>query len=346
MHEAVKSFELDVRAAVRRGSKSNEFEDSIKEVVGHYSDLFQDQLDQSETLEVVDQNARKRIGSLGQIAIQILNCASQKAKGLKRQQMLFWVPALAPLLFIGAQWQGNLAVSHFFWAMDKPLIMIFIVCGLAFGQGVFMAKKLTWKPLIAAYFLASILLFPIYYSGSYGDKTIDGMTKPQVGELLAKYSKLEQDTKAINQIIGKSKKPFEVKHTIAVGMIEKSNTGQFAIDPTAVGAYLKPISIKPITDKAIPVQIQLGRTNSASEAQVAWNIVGQEFINATEGSLSRQRDYRFFFNYQPWPLWYIVYGSFMVPGVFLGIFAALAGIAHLWSRIWILRGDWLKLQRG
>ena len=213
-----------------------------------------------------------------------------------------------------------------------------------------MAKKLAWKPLFAAYLLASVVLIPIYYSGNRGSETLDGMTKPQIAKLLARYnglsSKLGQDKKAINQINGMSKKPFEVKYVLAVSIIEKSETGQFAIDPKAVGAYLKPISIRLIDDKVMPAQIQLGRTESAPEAQAAWNVVGQEFTNVTEGVRNRVQNYQFYIDHKPWPLWYIVYGSFMVPGVFLGVFAVLACIALLWSRIWILRGDWLKLQRG
>ncbi|MEI8282984.1 MAG: hypothetical protein WCG75_11300, partial [Armatimonadota bacterium] len=116
----VERFENDVRTAVRRGSKSIEFEGPIKEVAGHFGDLIQEQLDKLSTQPEAEKVAMKRMGSVGQVATQILDCASQRTKGLQRQRLLFWIPAIAPLLFIGAQWQSNAAISHLFWVLLIP----------------------------------------------------------------------------------------------------------------------------------------------------------------------------------------------------------------------------------
>jgi hypothetical protein len=346
VHEAVKRFEYDVRKGVERGSKSNEFEDSIKEVVGHYSDILQDEIHKKSSAEEADQVARKRLGGLGHIAIQILNCASRKTKGMQRQRRLFWVPALAPLLFIGAQWQGNLAISHLFWAIEKPLMWIFILCGLAYGQAIFMAKTVSWKPLALTYLLASIILIPIYWSGNKADETLDGMTKPQIVAILGQYkglvSSLGQDKKAIDLIVGTSQKPFEKKYAMAVSTIEHSQTGQFSIDSGAVGAYLLPVSIKEMDDKIMPAQIRLGRTNNAREAEKAWEKIGQDFYVATTDRTSRFNKYQFYVDYKPRPMAYWICGSFIVPLVFFGFFGLFAICTSIALRIWVMRGEWLR----
>ncbi len=291
----------------------------------------------------------ERIGSIGQVATQILDCASQRTKGIQRQRLLFWIPAIAPLLFIGAQWQSYASISHLFWTLLIPLTLVFILCGLAFGQGIFMAKRLEWKPLTAAYLLASIILIPIYYSGSRGSETMDGMSKTEVTAFLGRYnqmgSKLRRDTQAINQIIGMSKKPFEQRYAMAAPVIENSRTNQFSIDPLSDGTYLEPISIKSINDKLTPFQLQLGRTNSPAEAIRSWENLGTEFSAAIAGRTNDIEKYRFFLNSKPWPLWYVVYGSFLVPLTFLAAFGACAALAMMGFRIWIMRGSWLTLQK-
>ena len=212
-----------------------------------------------------------------------------------------------------------------------------------------MAKRLEWKPLMAAYILASIILIPIYYSGSHASETVDGLSKTQVVALLGRYNQmspmLKQDKMAINQIIGMSKKPFEQKYAMAASSIENSRTGQFLIDPKASGKYLEPVSIKTSDDKVTPTQLLLGRSDKAAEAMRSWEKFGTEFSAAIGNQANEMEKYRFFLDYKPWPVWYIVYGSFLVPMIFLATFGACAAFAMIGSRIWIMRGSWLSLQR-
>lgn len=350
MADPVIQFENEVRTIVRRGSKSEEFESPIKELVGHYADIFQAQVDHGVPSIEADKIARKQIGSMGQIATQILNCASRKAKGLQIQRLLYWVPAVAALLFIGTQWQSNSTISHLFYLLLKPLTLLFILCGLGFGYGLFLSKKLLWKPIVATYLLASVILFPIFYSGSKVSDTLDGMTKPQIAALLDRYSNmrntLSKEKMAIDRLMGINTKQFEQKYAVWIPAIENSRSGQFAIDTNSIGAFLKPFSLSLTKDKVLPAQIQLARTDSVYAAKVAWDKVGQEFSEAISNRANEINKYQFYLNAKPWPLWYVVYGAFMAPMVFLGGFGAFAGIGYLAARIQILRGEWLRLSRG
>lgn len=350
MANQLAQFEVEVRTIVSRGSKSEEFESPIKELVGHYADIFQAQVDQGVPAIEADKIARKQIGSMGQIATQILNCASRKAKGLQIQSLLYWIPAVAALLFIGTQWQTNSTISQLFYLLLKPLTLLFILCGFGFGYGVFLSKKLLWKPIVATYLLASITLIPIYYFASRGSETLDGMTKPQIAALLDRYSNmrnaLSKEKMAIDRLMGMNTKQFEQKYAVWIPAIENSRSGQFAIDTNSIGAFLKPISLSLTKDKVLPAQIQLARTDSIYAAKVAWDKVGQEFSEAIGNRANEINKYQVCIDYKPWPIWYLVYGAFMVPMVFLGGFGAFAGIGYLAARIRILRGDWLRLSRG
>jgi hypothetical protein len=161
MHEAVKSFELEVRSAVRRGSKSKEFEDSIREVVGHYSDLLQEGLGKGLSLELAVKAANERIGDAKTIGRQILNSPTRLARGLRFQKLGLiglWVSAIQFLcLEYGALsgWQG-LVLSTFGYSF----LVLLIVSALSFGLGAGHIKKVLWIPLVAS-FPGSMLLFAV-----------------------------------------------------------------------------------------------------------------------------------------------------------------------------------------
>ena len=149
MHEAINRFESDLRKAVRRGSKSSEFDEQIQEVISHFSDLYLHQLELGKHQDKAEELARSTLGSLPRVAHQILNNSSRRGRGVCIQKSMFWVPAVAALLFIGLQWHSVPLISHLFFTFEKVLGIAFVVCGLRFGYGIHLARKLIWKHLLA-----------------------------------------------------------------------------------------------------------------------------------------------------------------------------------------------------
>ena len=173
----IAKFESEVREVVRSGSRSNEFEDSIKEISSHFLDLVQEELSKGSSQEIAEQTALERLGTPKSIGRQILNSPSRQTRGLRLQKLGLaglWISAIQFLVMEYCAlrgWHGPL-LSTFGYSF----FVLFIASALAFGFGAGLIKKVLWMPLIAS-FPGSILLFatarmalnPVYeaYAGQF-----------------------------------------------------------------------------------------------------------------------------------------------------------------------------------
>ncbi len=341
MHKFVTHFESDLRQVVRRGSKSPEFENPIQEITGHYSDLFEESIAQGASEQDADRSARERIGSLGQIALQILNNASRQTRGLRIQKALFWVPMAAVLYFIGSQ--SMLAYGLFHWTLAGfvPLTWLAIASGLVYGYGIVLARRLLWKPVTIACLLTACLLFPFYNQQRLAVAKDKAEREKNVKLYLKLQPALGRDQTAVSLYL-KDQKPFAERNAVAAPIIEHSTTSKFRIDPQAQGAYLIPTGIVYNQAGLLSSYMSLSRTNDSKEAQKAWLTIGRSFYGVQDHISAGIAESQWVAEVRPWPLWYVIFGAIMVPITFQSVFFGLAVIGGIGSRVWILRGEWLR----
>lgn len=151
----VASFEQRLRKAVRRLSRKRHYDDAVREVTGHFQDLYQEQISTGVGEVEANRTASRRLGLIGDIARQIVSSSAEVAVGKRLQVIgvISWVCVPFIWSYI-ANWLGTLHLAgQWLFVVD---ISLMILPGMLVAVGCFLARKLLPKQLLggfAAYLL-------------------------------------------------------------------------------------------------------------------------------------------------------------------------------------------------
>lgn len=346
MHEAVKRFESELRRVVRRGSRSEEFENPVVEMVGHFSDLYEEELALGANQDRAEKRARTRLGSMGQIALQILNSSSRQTRGMRIQKALFWIPAAFAVLYIATAFTSDRNIGQYLWMIVNPFLILACISGLVYGYGIVLARKFAWKPVLVASLLSMSALFYVYSDGQKQNDAKMAENKKQLDQYLALRPQLDKDRQAVN-LLRQRHKPFVQQYGLAAGQLENSKSGAFLVDANSKGKYLSPEGVVWASQGYQKAQLKLSRTDDMNRAQRKWLSVGSSFYNdVLENFEGNRLQSGWTQAYLSWSFFDLCFMSLMSTGTFLAFYFAFALIGGLATRIWILRTEWFRLVKS
>lgn len=144
---------------IGRSAKSAEYEERIQEISGHFADLYHEGMSQGLSEKDAERVARQRLGTPSLVASQMLASPDRTIKGLRLQRFAFYgfVGAMLVMQVITycalRQWQG-MPLTVF-----TIISIAFCLCqGPIFGVGVMLAGRVSWKPALAIWPSAIVIL--------------------------------------------------------------------------------------------------------------------------------------------------------------------------------------------
>lgn len=152
-------FEQELRRMIGRSAKSAEYEERIQEISGHFSDLYHEGMSQGLSEKDAERAARQRLGTPSQIASQMLVSPDRTIKGLRLQRFACYgyiggvlANQAIPYCLV-RHWQG-IPLTVF-----AIISIAFCLCqGPIFGVGVMLAGRVSWKPALAIWPSAIVIL--------------------------------------------------------------------------------------------------------------------------------------------------------------------------------------------
>ena len=143
------SFEKSLCEAIKRLSKGN-FEDSIREVVGHYDDIYDEAVAKGIAPAQAIKLANGRIGLIGNIARKIVDSPARVKQGIQIQVagVLLWflIPTLVELSWYVLA-QLPYSVEHVIFGLLPRLYHTIFLGGVITAFGWFRSSRANWKTI-------------------------------------------------------------------------------------------------------------------------------------------------------------------------------------------------------
>ena len=276
----------DFEQRLRKATKWRHHNDAVKEIVGHYHDLYQEALLKGASVEEARKHAESKIGNVSEIAKGIRS-GNSKSIGMKLQ----WI-AMALLVFgaflprladmngyeIGSL-KGNIIEATY------PIGLTAIyAAGFLAGLGMFKAKKIS----IPAFGLG-MLLIPLGHSGfiiqrfkSFSNYDLRNQAYANKGHQYAvKYRPImnERYDLYVSSITGTQKESEKAIRKLSASVIRPQDRGVVILDKEN-GKWIYPLDTQAVRARNIRVfplrvdnlnWVNFGATDSFEIAQKEWS---------------------------------------------------------------------------
>ncbi len=260
---------------LRKATKWHHNNDAVKEIAGHYQDLYQEALHKGASIDEARKYADENIGIVSEIAKGI-RAGNARSNGIKLQ----WI-AMAFLVFgaflprfaevngyeIGSLW------GYFVQATDPFGLIAIYLAGLLAALGIFRAKMVVIPSL-----LLGILVIPLGHAGFilWAHKSFslyETRQKYHVDkwhEYSAKYRPILRERYDLYEvgISGSQQESAEAIKKLSASIHRPQDRGVIISEPTT-GKWIYPTAIQKLRDNGLNL-VYFSTTDSFETAQKGW----------------------------------------------------------------------------
>lgn len=232
MANAIDRFRIDLSEKVRRISRNPVHEDSINEIVAHFEGIYSEARNTGRDEDMAEQEARRRIGSLHRMGLQIVDTPGRVRTGVRIQKAMLVGYTLTTVVYflaiVGCLGRASLLT---------PAMEFLMGCGVLMGVGCFVARRFVWKGLVIG-MLLSVLFGAVYQYTQLMNPLEVKKESEQKMLMMPRIQGVEE--KLSNLFASSSQASFGKDLTNLETRIQAANVDYFSIDQSQKGQYLYP----------------------------------------------------------------------------------------------------------
>lgn len=242
MPNAVDRFRVDLTEVVRRLSRDAGHEEAIDEMVAHFDGIYQEKVSGRVDAQSAETSARRRMGRLNRIALQIVTTPSRVRRGKQLQSVTFGLFLALPILLVHGLMGGYIRQFHM---ASTVILAVLAGAGFACGLGAFLARKLNWRmfglTVACSIAIGTTFLGVKFYGTWVTSQEAEAKVAMQnsVGPLL---NKIEDHLSAIFEK-GDSKHDLGQESSLLAREIAAANLSYFKLDESQTGRFAYPTQI-------------------------------------------------------------------------------------------------------
>ena len=267
----------DFEQRLRKATKWRHHNDAVKEIVGHYQDLFQEALHKGASIDEARKFADENIGNVSEIAKGIRG-GNGKSNGMKLQWIAMAVFVFGTFFYVGLSFLriGNGSPIWSNWNFDPEPIGtgIVYVAGVILGVGVLKMKKLLWPAIVLG-----LLMIPIgslctkiitFKSLSHYQSVTTMLRKDRVNYPIVEQPKYNHRLELLSAcLLTDGTDNHQNLEAFSVAMRVEKNMKGFVLPREETGKWVFPSKIQKILPARLPY-LYLASTNSYDIAKNAW----------------------------------------------------------------------------